>query len=310
MTDIKAIANRTSIMLKIDMSALFARCSFQIIWPPFAHYVLNTSGEYSDIISMGVCYYTTDSNNVTYIPFDSTQFSISNDGTYFNGTIDSVTVGDLTVKSRAVPTVPLLCLLEGLSPNTTYRISGYYENSDNSKHAIGYSIVTTKPPRDSEETGVVFNPCTISSTVDSSHATAAQNMKEELDNNMLPVVARIYNDTTDVNRVWSPIVYYDTGNWMANSGMYFNCNYWDNNLKSVTIHELQHNYFKTSINSGEYETKPNAIKFMEFATDVEGATWGRISGHYYPIISSERYDYLDDYLICMATDVDYLFGTT
>lgn len=52
----------------------------------------------------------------------------------------------------------------------------------------------------------------------------------------------------------------------------------------------------------------NAIKFMEFATDCEGASWGQIYTHYYPNISSKRYDYVDDYLVAMATDVDYLFN--
>jgi len=48
---------------------------------------------------------------------------------------------------------------------------------------------------------------------------------------------------------------------------------------------------------------------MEFATDIEGARIGRIGNHYYPVISSTLYDYIDDYLVCMSLDVDYLFGT-
>lgn len=313
MTDIKAIANRTSVMLKIDMQHLFASSSYRIYYPPYAHYTLNASGDYSNMISMGVCYYTTDSNDVTYIPFDSTQFTLTsgNNASYFSSNIESVKVGNLSVKTRCIDKMPLMCLLEGLSPDTTYHISGYYENSDNSKHSLGYSTVTTKPSRDSEETGLVFNPAAISSTVTSSHMEDALAMKDELDNNVLPLVSQMYDDCTNINYVWSPYVYYENSYWMANSGMYFNCFWYDNNLRSVTIHELQHNYFKAGlVDSGNYNTSENAIKFMEFATDCEGATWGRISNHYYPIISSETYDYLDDYLVCMATDVDYLFGTT
>ena len=77
MTDIKAIANRNSIVLKIDTS-IFERKERPTYLLDRVEYTVSSSGQHSDITNLGVCYYTTNSNEVTYIPFDETQFLFSN----------------------------------------------------------------------------------------------------------------------------------------------------------------------------------------------------------------------------------------
>jgi len=313
MTDIKAIANRNSIVLKIDTSFFKTRSKTTYSWA-YADYTVNTSGQYSDIVNLGVCYYTTNSNQVTYIPFDSTQMLHSSDYKTHSVTSTCVKVGDLTVKVRMVPTFPIFCLLEGLTSGTTYHIGGYYESSNSSKTPLGYSVVTTKPSRDTSETGLKFND--VNFNTDRIDTTEKENkatlMKNDLQQ-ILPLVTDMFNDTTNVNFEYSPKITYESSNWYANSGMNFNCYSYNTsdieNLRSSTIHELEHNHFKSYINRfiNNFSTEPKVIKFMEFVTDCERATWGQIQSHFYPIISSARYDYLDDYLVCMATDVDYLF---
>lgn len=315
MTGIKAIANRRSIVFKIDTTPFFSKRILRDSYPYDARYYVNESGGYSDIINMGVCYYTNDSNNVTYIPFDSTQFIPHTSGgkiEFFECGNESVTVNNLTVKTRAVSSMPIMCLIEGLTPNTTYHVSGFYETSDNERHVISYSVVTTKPEAAEGYTGITFNPVTISYSASNYNPTYAENSRAALEENLI-VVKRMYDDATNVeNRTYSPTIMYTTNNVAANSNMEFNCKFGElsNVSRTVIVHELQHNHFNPKgILSGEHSTDSNVIKFMEFATDCEGATWGRLSSHYYPIISSESYDYIDDYLVCMATDVDYLFGT-
>lgn len=313
MTDIKAIANRNSIVLKIDTS-IFEKKERPIYLWSSVQYTVSSSGQHSDITNLGVCYYTTNSNEVTYIPFDETQFLYSNNNKTCIVYTTSVKVGNLSVKARTVPTFPIFCLLEGLTSGTTYHIGGYYESSDSTKTHLGYSTVTTKPSKDTSEIGLKFNEIQFSKYIDNeSKQQNAELMKNDLQE-ILPTVSNMFNDATDVNYEYTPTITYESSNWFADSEMYFNCNYYTStdieNLRSSTIHELEHNYFLSYIDGikSNFSTDSDVIKFMEFATDCEGATWGKIVSHYYPIISSARYDYLDDYLVCMATNIKYLFS--
>lgn len=309
MTNIKAIANKTSILGKLDMSFLNASCGYNFGLGG-CYYNVASSSQYAGIENFGICYYTTNINNKTYIPFSAEQFMKDNSGSDVRLIIATpcVTSGNLSVKARNIQTYPVYYLLEGLNENTTYHIGGYYVlNGDNI--TMGFSTVTTKS---SSGTSLLFNSVTIDSSASSqSNATA---MKTLLDS-VLPKVSAMFDDATNVSATYSPIVKYESDNYAAKSSMVFNSyrfhyhsseGYW----RSTTIHELQHNHFQPKgLASGEFSTDQNVIKFMEFATNSEDATWGRISLHYYPIISSSRFDYIDDYLVCMATDVDYLFGT-
>lgn len=325
MTDIKAIANRTSIMLKIDMDFLHTSSIVcqqgNISYEGVMHlagwyYVIPDGSNLEGIVEFGIHYYTTDSSEVTEIPFNDVLFKKNDSKAHYSGEACIFPIGcsnmesdshTVYLKVRDTPNHPLMCLVKGLVENTEYHIGYYYKDGNDTKTAGPYHTVQTKPVSD---TNIVFNTPVIADNIPSNYAsnaaTLSTNLVEELS-----TVANIFKDTTNVNQTYSPTIVYSDSNFAANSYMEFNCSKIDPNLRSTIIHELQHNHFdsKGTI-SGEFATSENVIKFMEFATDCEDATWGRISGHYYPIISSESYDYIDDYLVCMATDVDYLFGTT
>lgn len=310
MTNVKAIANRNSIMFKIDTTSIFETATYSSSTKRVG-FSFKTSGTYSDIKSLGICYYTTNSSNVTYIQFGSAHYRILSGSCDFP--TEAATIDNLSVKVRNQNTYPILCLLEGLQVNTTYHISAYYQTSDDTKHPIGYYTAKTKP---AANTSMVFNTTTISSNVPdtTSDQNRALQMKDTVEA-VFPTVSKMFNDATNVDATYNPVIDYDSSNWIANSSMSFNSHslWWENeNFRSVIIHELLHNHFISyipSTSNGVFATNTNVIKFMEFATDCENATWGKISYHYYPIISSARYDYIDDYLVVMATDVDYLFGT-
>lgn len=313
MTNLKAIANRNSIMLKVDTSIFNAGISWNGVSSTIYIYLDNGS-QFEDMDAFGVCYYTTNSNSVTYIPLSSNQIekTTSWQGNVYYQVHCNVTDNNLTVGHRLTPTYPLFFLLQGLSANTTYHISGYY-SLNGTKTIIGYNTVKTKPAR---STFFTFGEVTFHSST-TGHEANANETKAILDE-ALPKVAAIFNDCTDVSVNYNPVIKYDnSSNWAANSYMEFNCRSATegNAGRSVIIHELEHNHFGSKVNGSHgYPNDANVIKFMEFATDCENAQWGVIgmsaaNFHCYPIISSARYGYVDDYLVCMATDVDYLFGT-
>lgn len=295
-----AIANKTSIMYKYKFSiGTGGICSNISLSSGVVGYYFNTNYPIEEI---GVYYYTTNQANKTILPMSKLTFR----GTYLSVLTDSDTDGNITYKSRIVPTAPIFVLIKGLTENTTYHVGAYYKIGTAYTY-FNEEAVTTKPASD---TALVFTRVDISTNVPSSMQTNAKTYKANLEN-ILPVVSSIFNDATNVNHSYVATVRYDTYNWAADSGMNFNCNSMDsgNTLRSVIIHELEHNFFTSHMTQSDYFSKYEyAIKFMEFATDCEGASWGQIYTHYYPNISSARYDYLDDYLVAMATDVDYLFN--
>lgn len=308
MTDIKTIANRNSIMLKVDSSFFGATISYNSAID--GTYITLTSGsQFEDMDELGVCYYTTNANRVTYIPLSSSQLEKQ---TSWQGTVSyivkhNVTDNNLTAKFRIVPTNPIFFLLEGLTAGTTYHISGYY-SINGTKTIIGYQTATTKAAR---STYFQFNDIVWDSST-TGYETRAQATQDVLEVT-LPKAAKIYNDATNITATLTPTIKYDaSSNWAANSDMEFNCRSsaeYNADL-SVVIHELGHRYFNVNMTAqhGYPANKPNVVKFMEFATDCEGATWGTIYKHYYPIISSAHYDYIDNYFVTMAVDVNYLFG--
>ncbi len=323
MTNIKAIANRRSLVLKIDMS--FLNSTYQerqgsysyngVVYPMGVYYILPSGSQYEDIEELGICYYTTNSNNITYLPFNSEMFVYHTDSqNKFGGKIWILPYtlkheGNLSVKVRKTPTYSILCLLEGLTEGTTYHVSAYYKKIGGTPVALGYSTVTTK----SQETYKVTFAETEITTYPASAETDIQNCKTMMDN-ILPKTAEMLNDCCNFtqNYNYNPILYWQVGGAGAYSDMRFNGWYLDteDDIRTITTHELAHNYYKgNGVASGEFNQTTNAIKFMEFATDIEGARIGRIGNHYYPVISSTLYDYIDDYLVCMSLDVDYLFGT-
>lgn len=325
MTSIKAIANKTSIMFKIDMGFLNTS---EIVFRQgnttyngvthFAgwYYVLPDGSELEGIREFGIQYYTADSSNITEIPFDNALFKYNDSKAHYSGEAyifptkcTAMEDGSHTVylKVRDTTNHPLICLLKGLTEDTDYHIGYYYKDENNNKTSSAYTSVHTKPL---ESGGLIFNTPTISSGIPEAYSSNATTLSTTL-SDILDSVTDMFNDTTDIDYTYSPTIVYSAKNFAANNAMEFNCSHISTNLRTIVIHELEHNHFDPKdINSGEFCSNSDVVSFMEFATDCEGSTWGRIQNHFYPIISSETYDYIDDYLVCMATDVGYLFGTT
>lgn len=295
-----AIANKTSIMYKYKFSVgTDDICSNISLSSSVAGYYFNTNYPIEEI---GVYYYTTNQSNKTILPMSKLTFS----NLYLSVSANSITDGSITYKSRIVLTAPIFVLIKGLTENTTYHVGAYYKIGTAYTY-FNEETVTTKP---ASYTALIFTRVDIGGSVPSSMQTNAETYKTNLEN-ILPVVIDIFNDATNVDYSYIATVTYDPYNWAADGGMNFNCNFMDSGdtLRSVIIHELEHNHFIPHMMQSDYLSKYEyAIKFMEFATDCEGASWGQIYTHYYPIISSARYDYVDDYLVAMATDVDYLFN--
>lgn len=295
-----AIANKTSIMYKYKFSVgANGKCERIVLYSDYAKYYFNTDYPIDEI---GVYYYTTSQANKTILPMSDLDCR----DLYTDVSVNSITNGNISYKCRLVRTAPIFVLIKGLTSNTTYHVGAYYKIGTEYTY-FNEVTVTTKAP---SNTALVFTSVDISSDIPSTHTADAETYKDNLEE-ILPVVTDIFNDATKVNNTYTATVAYDTNNWAANSGMYFNCNYMDSggSLRSTIIHELEHNHFIPHMMQSDYFSKYEyVIKFMEFATDCEGASWGMIDDHYYPVISSARYDYVDDYLVAMATDVDYLFN--
>ena len=87
----------------------------------------------------------------------------------------------------------------------------------------------------------------------------------------------------------------------AHSGMVFG--YYTPNVKTV-VHEMAHNVMYKLIDDRESEfAREKIVKFMEFATGFEKASWRWQSGHNYPVISSATYSDAYNYIVAAATQV-------
>lgn len=294
-----AIANRYSIMYKMKFGSECESTEFGKYG--FNNYYFNSA---YNIVEIGAYYYTTNPSNKTYLPAEEA---------ICNGTTVQVSLtlweGDnYMLKGRKVPSAPIYFLIKGLSANTTYHVGGYYKLSGGTYGHFGEVTATTSAPT---QNAVLFNTTRIGSSVPSSaqeRATALANLLEE----EFRVVEDMFADATDENETYTPYVEYSTSNWAAEGPSRYNCHadFEHENIRSLIVHELGHSHFFDYIGNGEdFSTNVKAIKFMEFATDVELATWGEISGHYYPIISSARYDMIDDYLVVMSMNLSNLYNS-
>lgn len=289
-----AIANRTTILYKLRFGSI---CE-TITEDTYAVNYYFASGY--NVTEIGVYYYTTNVASKTRIPVTEATY---NDGTYcnINTRIDKNDI--ITSKVRLTPTYPIFFLITNVNPSTIYHIGGYCKLSDNSYYEWNEVTVTT---RGDVTNNIIFNPVT--TDVTSEHQEEADKYKAALDI-AFPIVKAMFDDAADnISNTFTPKVIWTSQNYAAVGVNIFNCKFFSESevYRSTIVHEMEHGTFDGRTSSGNFATDDIAIKFMEFATDCENAAWGQIAGHYYPIISSARYDYIDDYLVVMATDVDNL----
>lgn len=288
-----AIANRTTILYKLRFGSICENITNDTYTVDYYF-----ASEYN-VTEIGVYYYTTDITSKTRIPVTEATY---NNGTYCNINIRIDKTNIITSKVRLTPTYPIFFLITNVNPSTTYHVGGYCKLSDNSYYEWNEVTVTT---RGDITNNITFNP--VQTEVTSEHKEEADRCKAVLDV-AFPIVKAMFDDAADnISNIYTPKVVWTSENWAAMGVGTFNCRNFDGDvIRSTIVHEMEHGNFVGRTSSGNFATDDLAVKFMEFATDCENAAWGQIAGHYYPIISSARYDYIDDYIVAMATDVDNL----
>ena len=298
-----AIATRTQILYKIKFSdTLFDSITMGGNVDPSVTYYFKSGDIFTEV---GVYYYKHGTSAKTRIALSEIVYS--QDQMHISTGAITSTAG-IVYKGRKVPTAPILVIIQDLEQNTTYHVGAYYIKNGTTADFNEVTVST----RSIAEPAFTLNPATIDSNISSEDLPRAQNYINTL-SPILTTVQSMFREAADVAREYENVVTYaSTGGWAAyvdgSSRVMYNCGPQPSAevLRTIVIHELEHNHFNGRVSSGEFATYEKAIRFMELVTDCEGASWGRISSHYYPIISSARFDLLDDWLVVMATDVDNL----
>lgn len=299
-----ALANKHTIMYKIKFQMMQAVLD-SVTKIGSSHFFYYFQSDASTVNEVGVYYYTTNSSDKTYLPISNCTFDTYN-GTrrmYLPLAVNETT--EIASKPRQNSTAPIFVLIKGLQANTAYHVGGYMKLGSTYREFMEVNI-STKPETSNT---FIFDDVIINNLVPENFMEAARSCKESLETD-LPIVSAIFEDATNITAHYAPEIVYDENHWAANSAMKFNCYSGTVSGESQIIHELEHNLFVPYMEGSTelFSINENVLRFMEFATDCEGASWGQISDHYYPNISSQSYDYIDDYLVVMATDVDYLFN--
>lgn len=306
-----AIATKTQILYKIKFpNTLFD----SIVIGADTPYPDNRAFYYfmpGDIFTeIGVYYYKQGTSTKIRIALSEITYSQTQDYMYISTNAITTTAG-IIYKGRKVPTAPILVMIQNLEQSTTYHVGAYYINNG---VTVDFNDVIIKTKNAAEDKFILNNPVIDPNNTDS-YNQRAQNYIVTL-TPILNTVQSMFREATDVEGNYNNIVSDGTdhpgelyGAYVSNdTEIHYNCNYNTSAevLRSVIIHELEHIHFHGWAASGKFATHETVIKFMELVTNCEGASWGRISVHYYPNISGDRFDLLDDWLVVMATDVDNL----
>lgn len=185
---------------------------------------------------------------------------------------------------------PCRILIEGLDSETSYQIESYY-TINGQKTFYNRQTISTLP----DTSNISYDEITWSSV-----NPVPEDKKEEarmIVESALSEMTKIYRMFCPVEWHFSPSCYWVDDGIAADSSMTINVRNVDSyEARTVLVHEMAHNFFIQNRN----EQASDIIKFMEFATGVEGAMWKDTGLHNYPIISSARYSYMDDCLVAAA----------
>lgn len=196
---------------------------------------------------------------------------------------------------------PIRIVIKNLEQSTTYNIRSYYIDN-NVKYYYNVCSVTTMQTQD------ITYVCTA--------VTGGTEEQNEQLRTTINKTCDIYNSMTSFNRAKAPGDYLGSktgGSFTATidstlpSGAgavdsmkfrYASSGVW------MVAHEMAHNLMKNLIDES-YSNKAHdeIVKFMEFATHTENATWRWMSSHNYPVISSATYSGVYNYLVAAACQV-------
>lgn len=197
---------------------------------------------------------------------------------------------------------PIRVVIKELDQGQSYTIRSYY-TKNNIKYFYNECTVTTMVRND------IYYECT--------EVTGGTDSQNETLRSIINEGCEIYNCMTNFKKATSSSdnLGSKTGGQFkgtydptllqqgaaAHSGMVFG--YYTPNVKTV-VHEMAHNVMYKLIDDRESEfAREKIVKFMEFATGFEKASWRWQSGHNYPVISSATYSDAYNYIVAAATQV-------
>jgi len=305
------LAGATALMYNITLSDYFTGGNN-------SHDNLPIKSTYSGMTDIGLRYKKSTESDFIYVSVKNTKAgNITSTNCINNGsgehktasgseTIADSNMGSNYVCIRYTPykghIYPCKVMIMGLDVNTSYDIEGYYKLGGD---PIGFHSQTIS---------------TLATSANMSYPTliwgseVPADVKASLEQKFTNAV----NATVDCINMWhatsvsfSPSVRYENSTSSANDAYSMNAGYnnpvsgltaetkTENSWRSTLVHELAHNQIPVNLNIPD-----KLVKFMEFATDIEGAEWkwmGNVSGiHNYPVISSAEYTFIEDCLVVAA----------
>lgn len=200
---------------------------------------------------------------------------------------------------------PIRVVIKNLELNTEYKIGAYYKKSEYDTQMLTdlYQVKTQ-------------------SIIGNSRCTGTTGGTTEQNATLLATCSEACNIYNSMGKSWD--FTYDAtvgGNppgSAADDGMHFGPAYIDK--LSVVMHEMAHHIMKIvnynpDFYNGEdrkatlWENYNNEVtKFMEFATNVEGASWRWQGTHNYPVISSYDYGKVGNYLVAAACQISRVYS--
>lgn len=196
---------------------------------------------------------------------------------------------------------PIRIVIKNLEEGTTYNIRSYYIKTS-SRFYWNSCTVTTLVSQN------VHYECTeVTGGTEEENAQLLSNINKACDiyNSMTAFTRESPSSSDKLNsktggKFTATIIkdYWGDSGFVADSSMKFK---YPNASIGVICHEMAHNTMKRLIDDTASEKAYNEIvKFMEFATHCEGATWRWQSNHNYPVISSKDYQGVFNYLVAAA----------
>lgn len=201
---------------------------------------------------------------------------------------------------------PTRVMIKNLSPGLSYDVRSYYITDGTKKYYNAQSTTLL-----SHSSQLVIEDPTYST---SATENVSEEDLEEFTNRIVQacsMAVEMYALFTSLfDRTMTLKIDYDaTGNWAARAGgssIDYNAAFRSESLdgvRSVLVHELAHNNMVNDHNVPNATYKDKIIKFMEFATNAPYAMWKWQGSHCYPVISSNRYSYIDDCLVVAACEL-------
>lgn len=200
---------------------------------------------------------------------------------------------------------PIRVIIKNLTPNTSYDLRSYYEVEEVKNYYNQQTISTLE-----FESDITFSELHITqSAIDNVDEQELEDFKNRIltaKTAVLEIYDMFYaSDESEYN----VSIDYSNGNWAATGGggsVTFNARFRSETteqIRSVFIHELAHCDMRIDNNRPSDTYKNKIIKFMEFATNIPHAMWKWQGAHNYPVISSQRYGFLDDCLVIAACEL-------